>query len=201
MIDNTKQQTQDAPVSDKAPSIFHGRRGEWFLGLISFTESSFLPVIVDPFLLAATLGTPRLWFRYAMIAIVTSVLGGLFGYAIGAVFFDYFGARMIEIYSLENLFQKTVEAFDSNAFLFTLLGAVTPIPYKLVAVVGGFLKISLWQFVLASIIGRGVRFILVAYIVKNYGQRMMDRFNVRLRTIMISMVVLVVLYAGYTVFL
>lgn len=179
-------------------SVFNGKRGEWLLGILSFTESSFLPVIADPFLLAATLGTPRLWFRYALITIVTSVLGGLFGYFIGAVFFDVFGAKLISIYSLEGTFQKTVEAFDSSAFLFTLIGALTPVPYKLVALVGGFLHISLWQFILASIIGRGFRFLLVAFLVKEYGQQVVNRFQVRMRTITIGVIALICVYAAFT---
>lgn len=152
---------------------------DWSLGLISFTESSFMPILTDPFLLGMTIARPRLWLRYTIIAGVTSVLGGLFGYLLGAVFFDLVGERIIAFYHAEELFEKTALKLNEEAFWFTLIGAVTPIPYKLVAIVGGVLHINLLSFIVASIIGRFGRFIIVCYLSSKFGEYAFQKFNRR----------------------
>lgn len=169
--------------------------GDWFLGLISFAESSFLPVLIDPFLLAMTLAKPHHWVRYILIAGTASVLGGIFGYLIGAVFFDLIGTKIITLYHLENLFAKASEAMNEGAFWFTLLGAFTPIPYKLTAIAGGMLHIHIASFVLASIIGRFGRFILVGYICHKFGEYALARLNKRFALVTFAVCAGVALYA------
>jgi membrane protein YqaA with SNARE-associated domain len=174
---------------------FRQRHAEWMLGIVSFTESSFFPIIVDPFLVGMILMKTNQWFRFATIAVITSILGGIFGYVIGAVFFDYIGVRMIEIYNLEETFHETVASADRNAFLFTLIGAFTPVPYKLVVLVGGFLKINFLQFMLASIIGRGARFYIVAYITKRFGEHTLAVYVRKLHLISAAVAIAAVAYA------
>ncbi|MCD5382288.1 MAG: VTT domain-containing protein [Candidatus Pacebacteria bacterium] len=167
----------DTPKKTKPP--FKETYADWTLGAVSFTESSFLPILTDPFLVAVTLAQPRRWVWYVVLTTVTSVLGGLFGYMLGAVFFDVIGERIVAFYSLESVFEKTVVSLDNNAFLFTLIGAVTPIPYKLVAIVGGLTKINIPLFIVASIIGRALRFGLVGYITKTFGEYALAVFTRR----------------------
>lgn len=169
-------------------------RGEWFLGTVSFTESSFLPVLIDPFLLAMTLAKPKSWFRYFVIASVFSVLGGLFGYLIGAVFFELIGVKLIAFYHLEEMFEKASIAMNDGAFWFTLLGAFTPIPYKLTAIVGGMLHINIVSFILASVIGRFGRFFLVAYFCHKFGEYALARFSKRLTLTTIAVLGGITLY-------
>jgi membrane protein YqaA with SNARE-associated domain len=161
---------------------------DWWLGIISFTESSFLPILVDPFLVAMTLARPKCWSRFIMIASVTSVLGGMFGYLLGAVFFELIGVKIVAFYNLEEVFARTVTAADDNAFYFTLIGAFTPIPYKLVALAGGFLKINILLFILASIIGRFARFAIVGYITKQFGDHALHIFKRRFGVMTVALV-------------
>lgn len=167
---------------------------DWTLGGISFVESSFFPIITDPFLLGMTIARPHLWLRYAIIASVASVLGGLFGYFLGAVLFDLVGAQLIAFYNAGDLYEKTVAAADKGAFVFTLIGAFTPIPYKLVAVIGGTLHINIFMFILASVIGRFSRFVLVTYISHKFGEYVLAQFNKRLRLVTIAVVAGIALY-------
>ena len=160
---------------------------DWSLGIISFTESSFLPILIDPFLVAMTLARHNKWFRYVVVASVTSILGGLFGYLLGAIFFDLIGEKMIAFYSLEEAFERTVLEVDRNAFYFTLIGAFTPIPYKLIALVGGFLKINIPLFILASIVGRFGRFVLVGYITKQFGEPALKVFKQRFGVVTVAL--------------
>jgi len=161
----------------KIQRVLTGKYGESGLGVFSFAESSFLPVFTDPLVIAMVIAKPQRWFRYALIATVTSVLGGLFGYLIGAVFFETIGRGIVTTYGLEEIFQKTQAVFNGNAITFTLIGALTPLPYKLVAITGGLLKINVLLFVLASFVGRAIRFVAVAYITKEFGEHILKKMT------------------------
>lgn len=188
----TEQETTQAEM---APIIKKVTYGDWFLGVASFTESSFLPILIDPFILAMTLAKPERWLKYAVVAGVTSVLGGLFGYFLGAVFFDLVGERLITYYHMEDSFVKASEAMNDGAFWFTLLGAFTPIPYKLTAIVGGVLHINILSFILASIIGRFGRFLIVAYLCHKFGEYALARFSKRFALTTLALCGGIALYA------
>ena len=173
---------------------------DWSLGGISFLESAFLPVITDPFLLAMTIARPHLWIRYTVIAGITSVLGGLFGYFLGSVFFELVGAQIIAFYGAEQTFEKIATSLGDNAFVFTLIGAFTPVPYKLVAIVGGTLHINLLIFVIASIVGRFARFTLVAFISAKFGEYALKQFNKRFKLVTIAVIGGVLLYLAMVLF-
>lgn len=164
------------------------RYTNWSLGVISFTESSFMPILVDPFLVALTLAKPHKWLWYALLATVTSVMGGLFGYLLGALFFDVVGERIVAFYNLESVFEKTVASFDANTFLFTLIGALTPIPYKIVALVGGFLNITIVWFIVASLIGRAARFMIVGYVTRVFGAYALSKLSKRVSMVTVAVV-------------
>lgn len=167
----------------------------WWLGVISFVESSFFPIPPDPFLLVATCLKPHKWLRYALIIAGASVLGGLFGYLIGFYFFDLFGKKIVELYSLENQFEIVGQLFSQNAFWAILVSAFTPIPYKIFTIAGGFFQINIITFIIASIIGRGARFVLVAFFAKLFGKTFGKFFLKFVDLIMIILVILVVLYS------
>lgn len=193
-MEETNQATEanvEAGVVKKEKKTY----GEWFLALVSFTESSFLPILIDPFLLAMTLARPHHWIRYTLVAGTASVIGGLFGYLIGAVFFDLIGTRLIAFYHLEHAFTVASEAMNDGAFWFTLLGAFTPIPYKLTAIVGGMLHINIFVFILASIIGRFGRFVLVAYVCHAFGEYALKRFSKRFTLVTLAVVGGICFYA------
>ena len=175
--------------------ILESRHMEKALGLFSVAESSILPVFTDPVLIAVVLAKPLQWARYAFIVTATSVVGGVLGYLIGAVFFETIGQSLIAAYGLEDIFVRTQEIFDGNAFVYTLIGAVTPLPYKLVAITGGLLKINLLTFIVASIVGRAFRFYLVAYITKTFGEQVLRRMTWRFSLGMTALMIGVTAYA------
>jgi membrane protein YqaA with SNARE-associated domain len=134
---------------------------DWILALISFVESVFAPIIIDPFLIAMILAKRESWLKYITISVLFSVLGGMFAYYLGMAFFDFIGKWVIEFYGLEKQFASVSKSIDDSAFVFVLLGALTPIPYKLVAIASGLAKISFTTFIFASIVGRILRLGLV----------------------------------------
>jgi membrane protein YqaA with SNARE-associated domain len=181
------------------PTKDNQKKSDWSLALISFTESAFLPILTDPFLLGMTIAKPKLWLRYTVIAGVASVLGGLLGYLIGALFFDTLGQPIIDLYNMQSFYDGTAALLDKGAFLFTFIGAVTPLPYKLVAILGGVFQINIFAFILASVIGRFGRYLIVAYISYRFGEYALERFNMKIKLATIAIIAGILLYVAMLV--
>jgi membrane protein YqaA with SNARE-associated domain len=144
------------------------------LGAVSFAESSFFPVPPDVMLVPMVLARPdRAWF-YAAIATVTSVTGGLLGYAIGALLYDSIGAWLFRLYGLESGAEAFRTAYAQYGHWIILLKGLTPIPYKLVTITSGFAGYDLFWFTVLSIITRGARFAIFAALLGRYGEPIKD---------------------------
>lgn len=159
------------------------RHAGWVLGVISFAESVFAPILIDPFLIALVLAKRQAWIKYVIISIVFSVLGGIAGYVLGALFYDFLGTKVIAFYGLETQFASISNNLDSNGFVFVLLGALTPIPYKLVALASGLVQVNIWTFIFASIFGRILRLGLVGYAAYAVGPHALPIFRKHLLTL------------------
>jgi membrane protein YqaA with SNARE-associated domain len=148
------------------------KKSQVILFIVAFTESSFFLVPPDVLIIAIlSHHIKRSWVRIASIATVGSVLGGLFGYAIGYYFYQYIGLPIVHFYHLEEQVVHVGQLFNDNAFLAILIATFTPIPYKVFTIAGGLFSINIVTFVVASIIGRGARFFLVAYMSHRFGER------------------------------
>ena len=141
------------------------------LGFISMIESVIFPLPVDPFLAALTLAVPRKAFRFAFICTIGSVIGGIIGWFLG-----YLIGPSIENLFLyfpwftEEKFNAVKFAYKENGMLIIFLGAFTPLPYKIITITSGIAEVNIITFVLMSILGRGIRFFIVAYLVKFFGK-------------------------------
>ena len=144
---------------------------EKVLGFISMIESIIFPLPVDPFLAALTLAVPRKAFRFAFICTIGSVIGGIIGWFLG-----YLIGPSIENLFLyfpwftEEKFNAVKFAYKENGMLIIFLGAFTPLPYKIITITSGIAEVNIITFVLMSILGRGIRFFIVAYLVKFFGK-------------------------------
>lgn len=144
------------------------------LRIVSFTESSFFPIPPDPFLAAMIIVKPKKWLTLSLNVVGYSVLGGIFGYFLGFWFFDLFGPKIISFYNLTDEF-KTVEIFfRDHAFWSVFISAFTPIPYKVFTIGAGLFGVNFLVFVLASILGRGLRFLIVGTIFRYIGGKYSD---------------------------
>lgn len=146
-----------------------------WLAFFSFAESSFFPIPPDFLLIAILLAHPSRWLYRAVITTASSVAGGLFGYLIGAVFFDTIGEWIVALYHLEDEMETVGRLFADNAFLAIFTAALTPIPYKVFTIASGFFGISIPIFIIGSILGRGMRFFAVAYLTKRWGGYLGER--------------------------
>lgn len=156
-------------VAVRTQGLLGGKKADHILGWASLAESSFLPIIIDPILVALILADRARWWRFVVIATITSVIGGFVAYLLGFLFFDAIGAPLIALYGLEQTFTDTRSLVARGAFIFTFIGAFTPVPYKLVAILAGVLTLNPFVFLLASIVGRFGRMLAVGYITYRIG--------------------------------
>ncbi|MGA8714201.1 MAG: YqaA family protein [Roseiarcus sp.] len=140
------------------------------LAAIAFAESSFFPIPPDVLLAPMALADPRRAWRFALIATVASVLGGMLGYAIGAVLYNTLGQWLIDLYGYGAKMEALKQTYAQWGWLVILVKGVTPIPYKLVTITSGLLGYNFPLFVALSVITRGARFFLVAGILNWFGE-------------------------------
>ncbi|HQN64559.1 MAG TPA: YqaA family protein [Methylophilus sp.] len=147
-----------------------------YLGALSFAESSFFPIPPDVMLAPMSLANPAKAWRLAMLTTVTSVVGGLFGYMIGALAFDIIEPTL-KTSSYWVHFQTAQSWFKDYGFWAIFVAGFSPIPYKVFTIAAGALSMAILPFTLASIIGRGSRFFLVAGFMKWGGKRMEEQLH------------------------
>jgi membrane protein YqaA with SNARE-associated domain len=142
----------------------------WLMGFVSFVESSFFPVPPDVMLIPMSLARPEKAWTYATVCTLTSVAGGLLGYAIGALLYDSVGHWLISLYGYGNKVEAFREAYARWGTLIILVKGVTPIPYKIVTITSGFAGYNIWLFIVCSLVARGLRFYLTALVLSRYGE-------------------------------
>jgi membrane protein YqaA with SNARE-associated domain len=152
----------------------------WILGVVSFVESSFFPIPPDVMLIPMALARSDRAYFYATICTVTSVAGGVLGYAIGYFLYESLGLWLMQLYG----YGDKVEAFraayvDWGAWIILLKG-MTPIPYKIVTIASGFARYPILPFILLSFVARGMRFYLVAFLIHRYGDHAREILEKRL---------------------
>ena len=140
------------------------------LGLISFIESSVFPIPPDIMLIPMVLAKREKAWVYATIATVTSVLGGLLGYAIGYFLYDSVGLPILKFYGREGALDSFIQFVHEWGVPAVILKGMTPIPYKVVTIAAGVAKMNLPAFIGASIIARAMRFYLVAGLLYFFGE-------------------------------
>ncbi|MDF2868159.1 MAG: rane protein, partial [Gammaproteobacteria bacterium] len=161
---------------DKMLNWSRHRHAPYYLGGISFAESSFFPLAPDIMLAPMALANPQRAWLYAGITTLASTLGGIFGYIIGAYLFTWLHPYLID-YGYEPVFLKVMGWFKDWGFWAVFLAGFSPIPYKLFTIGGGALGIPLLPFIIASIIGRGSRFFIVAALMYWGGNKMEQRLR------------------------
>jgi membrane protein YqaA with SNARE-associated domain len=160
------------------------------LVVLSFTESSFFPIPPDVLLIALCFATPTRWFALAAMCTVASVLGGAFGYFIGATLWESVGQQIVAFYHGEAVMQKVRHWYDTYGFVGVLVAAITPIPYKVFTIASGVFQFDFWQFMGASFLGRGFRFFVVAGMIGMLGERVRPFIEERLEVLLIALTVL-----------
>ena len=176
------------------------RHAPWYLGGVSFAESSFFPIPPDVMLAPMSLANPARAMRFALITTLTSVAGGLFGYAIGHFAFDAIEPWLRTTHYWA-AYETSVVWFEKWGFWAIFIAGFSPIPYKVFTIAAGALGMALLPFTLASIIGRGLRFYLVAGLMKWGGVRMealLHRYVDRIGWATVAVIVIAALIHHYS---
>lgn len=161
-------------------SLAAHRHAIWWLTAVAFIESSIFPIPPDALLIPMILAAPHKAFRYALVCTIASVLGGLAGYGIGFYLFEAIGQPLVALYGVEDALAGVQENFAENGWWIVLGGGMTPFPYKVVTIASGALGLDAMAFTGASVIGRGVRFFLVAALLWKFGPPIRDFIEQRL---------------------
>ena len=143
------------------------------LAIVSFIESSFFPVPPDVMIVPMVIAKKQHFVKIALIATTFSVLGGLFGYLIGYVFFNEIGFKIFQFYGYENV-NVLKEMFSSKQGMFSWFGLLfvagfTPLPFKILTITSGFIHYNIFTFIFTCIFTRGLRFFLVAFLTNKFG--------------------------------
>jgi membrane protein YqaA with SNARE-associated domain len=168
----------------------------WALGVVSFSESSFFPVPPDVMLIPMSLARPDRAWRYAFICTFASVVGGLVGYAIGALLYESVGAWLFRVYGLSEGAEAFRAAYADYGHWIILFKGLTPIPYKLVTITSGFAGYDLIWFTILSIVTRGARFFALAAMLGRFGPAIKDVLDRHLGLAAVILVATIVIGFG-----
>lgn len=134
----------------------------WALAAISFIESSFFPIPPDVLLIPMVLAARTQWLRIALICTIASVLGGMFGYALGYYLYEGFGKPLLEFYGYADKFTNFQGRYNEWGAWIVFIAGVTPFPYKVITIASGVTQLDITTFTISSILARGLRFFMVA---------------------------------------
>ena len=167
----------------------------FFLFLVAFAESSFFPIPPDIMIIPMVLAMPQKAWRIAGLATVASVAGGYFGYAIGVYFFDLIAKPILTFYGYMHQFDVFKDYYHEWGAWIVFGAGITPFPYKVITIASGVVHLDLVVFILASVVARGMRFFLVAWLLKKYGEPM--KLFIEKNLGMLSVVFLLLLFGGF----
>jgi len=151
------------------------KKSKFFLGFISFIESFIFPIPPDVLIIPMTIAKRQEWIKIALIATIGSVLGAYLGYFIGYVFFNEIGIKIFEFYGVDPSFWKNKISSEGGVIAWMTLLAIagfSPVPFKLLTITSGFVHFNIVYFVIISLLTRGSRFFLIAFLIGNFGPAM-----------------------------
>lgn len=183
-------------ILDKAYNLMLEKaKGEcaiYWLGFIAFLEGFISPIPPDPMLAIMAAVKKANASTLAAICTITSVVGGVIGYFAGALLYDSVGKWILDFYGYSN---TTIPHLNTIAFAAIALKALTPIPYKVVAIIAGFMHVDFWIFTSASLLSRFIRFFIVSVICKKYGDfflKILEKYK-----LLICILIIVALVIGF----
>lgn len=162
----------------------------WALAIVAFVESSFFPIPPDVLMIPMIIARPSRAFLIAGVAMVASVMGGLFGYYIGAALMETVGQPILEVYGKSDSFEEMSSVFNAYGAWAVVVAGVTFLPFKVITIASGVTGLPLGVFIVSSIFARSLRFFLVAALLWKYGTPIRDFIERRLGLVFIAFCVL-----------
>jgi membrane protein YqaA with SNARE-associated domain len=166
-----------------------------WLAVISFVESSFFPIPPDIMLIPMILVTPKKAWKIAGVCTISSILGAYLGYIIGVYFFELIAEPLLNFYGYLEKFNEFKHLYEEYGAWIVFGAGITPFPYKIITIASGVVHLNLAVFTVASILARGLRFFLIAWLLKTYGEKM--RLFIEKNLGWLSVLFLVLLIGGF----
>ena len=155
---------------DWTMQLANNPRAIWLLGFVSFIEAIFFPIPPDVLLIPMILANIKRAWLYAFVTTITSVIGGLVGYAIGYLAYEQIAEPLLLSLGKQTAMSLFSSSINDNGFLIVLTAGISPIPFKVVSVMSGFTQMPVFVFLLSALLGRATRFFVVATLLKYYGE-------------------------------
>ena len=178
---------------DWTMQLANNPRAIWLLGFVSFIEAIFFPIPPDVLLIPMILANIKRAWLYAFVTTITSVVGGLVGYAIGYLAYEQIAEPLLLSLGKQAAMSLFSSSINENGFLIVLTAGISPIPFKVVSAMSGFTQMPLFVFLLSALLGRATRFFVVATLLKYYGETIKSFIETYLGWLFLFFIVLIVL--------
>lgn len=184
-------------IYDKTLDLASRKNAMAWLFAISFIESSFFPIPPDIMVIPMVLATPKQAYKIAGVALIASILGGYLGYAIGVFGFEMIAKPLLNFYGYMDNFHKFENYYHEYGAWIVFGAGITPFPYKIITIASGVVRLDLVIFTIASILARGIRFYIIAWLLKRFGEPMKTFIEKNLN--LLSIIFLILLIGGFAV--
>ena len=182
-----------ASFYEKILSWAKGKYAINYLSVVSFTESFIFPIPPDLLLIPMCLAKPKSALYFAFVTTLFSVIGGVVGYIIGQFLYDSFNSQILTFIDESNI-NQVKSYIDKWGFVAVLISGFTPLPYKAFTIASGLGGVSFLQFIIASLIGRGLRFYLIAIIIKFFGPTMESKIRKYIESLGWAILILIFIF-------
>ena len=185
----------------KCLNLASHKNSKYYLAFVSFIESSFFPIPPDVMVIPMVISKKKDFIKIFILTTVFSVLGGMLGYLIGALFLD-FGTQIMSFYGYEDKFSNLKNSLIKTDGFYTwlsilFLAGFTPLPYKIFTIASGLIGFNFYIFVIISLLSRGLRFFIISYLSYKFGDlftKFMDKHGSKWFTIVGILIVMIGLF-------
>ncbi len=175
------------------------KSSKFILAFISFIESFIFPIPPDVLIIPMTIAKKNEWLKIATIATLGSIIGAIFGYFIGYIFFNEIGVKIFELYGVDNTtFLKDKVSSEGGTIAWITLLAIagfSPVPFKLLTITSGFVHFNIFYFFIVCLLTRGFRFFLIAFLIGNFGSAIKTVIEKKLLKVSIILSIILIIFA------
>ena len=183
-------------IDNQIKSFSNTRFAMPFIFFIGYVEAIIFPLPQEIFMVPMMLSERSKVFRIAFYSFIGSILGGITAYYLGLLFFDSVVNPIINFYDYSHHFLFFKDQINEFGFIYVFIGGFTPLPFKIITLTSGALSIPFWNFLIAAILSRGLRFYLVGFLVWKYGEKVINTVDKKLN--LISFCILGIVPVSYT---
>ena len=165
-----------------------------FIFFIGYVEAIIFPLPQEIFMVPMMLSERSKVFRIAFYSFIGSILGGVTAYYLGLLFFDSIVNQIINFYDYSHHFLFFKDQINEFGFIYVFIGGFTPLPFKIITLTSGALSIPFWNFLIAAILSRGLRFYLVGFLIWKYGEKVINTVDKKLNLISFCILGIVLIF-------